>query len=78
MITPEQWSELRKYVEEQLVKVEKFEMSDAALERLFGITHPFWDEMCEFAREANLPYTGNKHWATSDGEPTVIEYARRK
>lgn len=77
MITREQWASLHDYVTKRLETESEFSLSDLTLEREFGITHPFWEDMCVFAKEVERSYTGNKHWITSDGEPTEIVYARR-
>jgi hypothetical protein len=77
MITQEQWIALEKYVIKRLKTEEKFSLRDTALERMFGITHPFWPQMCEFAKTSAKTYSGDKHWCTSDSEPTEIAYARR-
>jgi hypothetical protein len=77
MITHEQWLALESYVIYQLKTKENFALRDTALERMFGITHPFWPQMCEFAKTSAKTYSGDPHWCTSDGEPTEIAYARR-
>ncbi|MDZ4404894.1 hypothetical protein [Prosthecobacter sp.] len=77
MITREQWGSLHKHVTKRLETDAKFSISDQTLESMFGITHPFWEDMCVFANEIERNYTGDKHWITSDGEPTEIVYARK-
>lgn len=77
MITMEQWQELNTYVSKRLETEERFVLSDCVLDEMFGIKHPFWEQMCEYAQKTKPSHTGDKHWLTSDGEPTEIEYARR-
>ena len=77
MITKQQWLSLHNYITERLETEEKFSLLDSKLEEMFGITHPFWKDMCRFAKETDRTYTTEYPWRDSSGEPVEFIYQRK-
>lgn len=77
MITEEQWQALHLYVTEKIKTDDKFGLRDSTLAQMFGITHPFWKEMCKYAENTDQEYKAVPHWLDSNEEPSEIEYRRR-
>lgn len=75
MITQNQWNALHEYVTERIKTEERFFLVNSFLEEKFGITRPFWEDMCVFASSQERTYTGDPHWSQDD--PHEIEYKRK-
>lgn len=77
MITDDQWQALHLFVTEHIKTKDTFGLTDLTLEQDFGITHPFWEQMCKYAQLTERTYTGDPQWPDSTGEPTEIMYRRK-
>ena len=72
MITDAQWSAFVLHITERIAKEPEFSILRDSLSEMFGFQPPFFAEMNERARAANLQFVFNgAHWY-SDGDPSEV------
>lgn len=75
--TKEQCEALHEHVTEKIKTNEKFAMSDFELQDRFGITQPFWADVCHHSSDIERTYEADAGYTGHGREPIEINFTRK-